>query len=408
MQRQISVTEARAIILDAVRVLSFESIPLATARGRILAQTIVAKENVPPFDNAAVDGFVLCQADLEAKRTQYQVVGQLGAGAIWETSIAPGTCLQIMTGAPVPPNAAGVAMVEWSKRKSETEVELTKHPSLGQHIRLAGSDVAEGQEVLQPKKHLSPFDLGMMAALGYAEVFVFKKPKVAILTTGNEIIPIDAPLKAGKIRNANSTALVAQVEAAGGEVVWCGHAQDDKLDTQKALAQAQSADMVLVSGGVSMGEYDYVRVVLEEMGWEPRFWQIKQRPGKPMAFGHLGQALVFGLPGNPVSSSLCFDQYVRPALQKMSGASTWIRPSLKAILIEEMVKVGGLHFFARGLAHFGEDGRLRVRSAGGQGSHMYAALAQANCLIHLPETWTEAKAGTEVEITGLDAGLTLL
>ena len=247
-------------------------------------------------------------------------------------------------------------------------------PETGAYVRCAGDDVEEGQELAATGTVVTPPVVGMMARLDYDEVAVAVAPHVAVVATGDELVPAGQAPGPGQIRDANGPALVAQ---------------------------ARAADVLLISGGMSMGTYDFVRGVLEEMGMAWRFWKVRQRPGKPLGFGVLEGAPVFGLPGNPVSSSVCFEQYVRPALAKMLGRAAIDLPLHTAVLAEPIRIAAGLHYFARGVAEADAGGRLVVRPAGAQGSHVFSSMVRANCFIHIPEDVEDPPAGTRVQIEWL-------
>ncbi len=304
-----------------------------------------------------------------------------------------------MTGAPIPAGADAVAPVEWTEPDGD-RVRIGRAPTLGQHIRPAGQDVLPGDELVGAGHVVTPPVIGMAATLGYPTLAVRVPPRVAVVATGDELVAADRTPGPGQIRDANGPALAAQVVAAGGIVVGPLHARDDMSDARRVLAAALDADVVVVSGGVSMGDYDVVRDVLDGLGVVWDFWRVRQRPGKPLAFGRRRDTLVFGLPGNPVSSAVCFEQYVRPALAKLLGRAP-MPPLVPAVLAEDVAKQAGLHHFVRGLAEHGADGLLRVRPTGAQGSNLYSSVLRADVLIHLPEATEHPTAGTRVEVEWL-------
>ena len=258
-----------------------------------------------------------------------------------------------------------------------------------------------GDQVFEAGQVITPPVVGMLASLGMGEVLVRIAPGVAIITTGDELVPVDSVPGPGQIRDSNGPALTAQVVAAGGKPLGPFHARDTPESTREALEKAKGADVVVFAGGVSMGERDVVRNVLDEAGWTAIFWKVRQRPGKPLAFGLLDGKPVFGLPGNPVSSSVCFEQYVRPVLAKMLGHPESIGRISKAVLSEPIRKAAGLHHFIRGIAKQGDDGRLLVRPTGLQGSNLYSSMAKADGFIHLPEALENPPAGSEVDFERL-------
>lgn len=402
MKEFIAVDEARAIELKAVEEQPAERVPLGEAQGRTLAAPIRSRDTIPPFDNSAMDGYAVRAADVQEVPAELRVIEEIPAGAMPQRRLEPGTCAQIMTGAPIPEGADAVVPVEWTGRAGDGAVRIERAAEAGRYVRPVGQDVAAGERVFEAGEVVTPPVVGMLATLGVAEVPVHVPPRVAVISTGDELLPVEAELGPGQIRNANGPALAAQVRAAGAEPLPPFLARDDKTDIRRVVEEALAADVLLFSGGVSVGEYDLVKQVLDELGMTLHFWKVRQRPGKPLAFGTLRGKPVFGLPGNPVSSAMCFEQHVRPALARMLGRRQLTRPRHPAVLDASTPKVKELHHFARGIASFGEDGRLHVRDTGPQASNLYSSVVKANCIIHLPEGMTDPGPGTEVEIEWLD------
>jgi molybdopterin molybdotransferase len=404
MQTFISVEEARETVLSEAAPLGVERIPFQEADGRTLAQPITSREDVPPFANSAMDGFAVRRADFEGKDVPLTLpcAFEIPAGRAPEQAVEASTCAQIMTGAPMPEGADAVAPVEWTETDAEGRVTFDRAPGLGANVREAGEDVRAGQMMIEAGAVVTPPVVGMAASLGYATLEVSRRPRVAVVSTGDELVDVAAELEPGQIRDSNSPSLAAQARNAGAEALAPQHAADDAGAVRRVLEDALGADVLLVSGGMSMGEYDFVRDVLEEMGMTWRFWKVRQRPGKPFGFGTLDGTLVLGLPGNPVSSAVCFEVYARPALAKMLGRRPVQRPRHAATLAEGMRAGAELHHFARGVAETDEDGRLTVRSTGAQGSHVYSSMTAANCLVYLPEGMEDPAAGTRVQIEWLD------
>jgi molybdopterin molybdotransferase len=402
VQTFISFEEARRIELATVAEQPVEHVSLDEAQGRTLAVAIDSRDTIPPFDNSAMDGYAVRAADVQDVPVTLPVAGQVPAGTSPERAVAPGSCVQIMTGAPVPEGADAVVPVEWTEQAGDGRIRVRRAPEAGQYVRPAGQDVRAGERVIDAGQVVTPPVVGMLATLGYAEVAVRVPPRIAAIATGDELVEVDRALGPGQIRNSNGHALAAQVRSAGAGALPPLLARDDKADIRRIIEKALSADVLLFSGGVSVGEYDLVKQVLDAMGMELYFWKVRQRPGKPLAFGVLQGKPVFGLPGNPVSSAMCFEQHVRPALATMLGRQRVLRPRHPAILDVPSPKVENLHHFARGVAAFADDGRLHVRDTGPQASNLYSSVVRANCIIHLPDGLAEAEPGLEVEIEWLD------
>lgn len=405
MQTFISFEDARRIELAAVGEQPVEHVPLGEAQGCTLARAIDSRDAIPPFDNSAMDGYAVRVEDLRDVPAVLRVIESVPAGTTPTKSLRAGTCTQIMTGAPVPEGTNAIVPVEWTESVGEDAVRIERAPDSGQYVRPAGQDVRDGERMFEAGQLITPPVVGMLATLGGAEVPVRVPPRAAVIATGDELVDVDAELAPGQIRNANGPALAAQVRAAGGQPLGPFLARDDEADIRHVIENALAADVLMFSGGVSVGEHDYVKRVLDDMGMEMHFWKVRQRPGKPLAFGMLQGKPVFGLPGNPVSSAMCFDQHVRPALATMLGRQQVTRPRHPAVLDAPSPKVENLHHFARGIASFGEDGRLHVRDTGPQGSNLYSSVVRANCIIHLPEGMADPNVGTGVEIEWLDWGI---
>ncbi len=407
MKQFISVEEARRIVLDAVqRTQPGERLPLADALGRTLAEPVTSRNTIPPFDNSAMDGFAVRTDDFDGGAATLEVIGEAVAGSVSDETVRPGTCVRIMTGAPIPAGADAVAPVEWTEAEG-ARVRIGRVPEPGQHVRPAGQDARPGDELVPTGRLVTPPVIGMAATLGYPTLAVRVPPRVAIVSTGDELVAVGAALGPGQIRDSNGPALAAQGVQAGGTILGPLHARDSEADAHRVLSEALEADVVVVSGGVSMGAYDVVREVLEVLGVEWAFWKVRQRPGKPLAFGTRegvrggpGGTLVFGLPGNPVSSAVCFEQYVRPALAAMLERREPSR-RMPAVLAEDMTKQAGLHHFVRCVFEHDEGGRLVVRPTGAQGSNLYSSMLRADGLLHLPEALEHPAAGTLVEVERL-------
>ena len=401
MQTFIAVEEAQKLVLETVFTVPEERVGLSDTLGCTLSQPLVSREMLPPFASSAMDGFAVRVADLASLPNVLRVMEDIPAGVVPQCRVEAGACARIMTGAVFPEGANAVVPVEWTRPEGVDHVRIEKAPKAGQFVRPAGQDVRAGYQVFEAGQVITPPVVGMLASLGMGEVLVRIAPGVAIITTGDELVPVDSVPGPGQIRDSNGPALTAQVVAAGGKPLGPFHARDTPESTREALEKAKDADVVVFAGGVSMGERDVVRNVLDEAGWTAIFWKVRQRPGKPLAFGLLDGKPVFGLPGNPVSSSVCFEQYVRPSLAKMLGRAESIGQISKAVLSEPIRKAAGLHHFVRGVAEEGEDGRIYVRPTGLQGSNLYSSMAKADGIIHLPEALENPPAGSEVDFERL-------
>ncbi len=394
-KRLLTVDEALERILARVAPLPARTLDLADTLGAVLAEDVVADRDVPPFRNSAMDGYAVRGEDVATAPVRLRVTGAVAAGGLPEGTLGSGEAVRIMTGAPMPEGADTVVRVE-DTREVGAAVEITVATARGTSVRAAGEDVRSGSTVLATGRLLRPAEIGVLAALGHARVRVTATPRVAVLSTGDELVELDAPLGPGRIRDANRYSLGAAVRAAGCEPWPLGIARDTADDLRRALASASAADAIVTSGGVSVGDHDHVKPVVESMGTMD-FWSIAIRPGRPLAFGELGprRTPIFGLPGNPVSALLTFELFVRPALLRLAGRTSVHRPRARAVLVEDVEKPAGLRFFARGV-HDAAAGT--VRTTGPQGSGILTSMALANCLIDLPATADRADAGSEVTV----------
>ena len=400
MKEFIGYEEARQIVVSSARRTDSERVLLHEALGRILAEPVISTTAIPPFDNSSMDGYAVRREDVTGLPAVLRVVGELSAGSWPSEPVRPGECVRIMTGAPTPAGIDSVVPVEWTEEVDERHVRITRTPGEGHAIRRTGMDVEAGERVFSPGVLLTPPAVGMLAAIGQRDVAVARRPRLSIIATGTEIVDHDTVPSPGQIRNSNGPALSAQTIASGGEVRDALTVGDDASLLRESVERGLESDVLVLSGGVSVGAYDLVKDVLSGLGVDLLFWKVRQRPGKPLLFGLYGEILVFGLPGNPVSASICFDRYVRPVIHAMLGRVTPDREQLDAVLTEPMQKVDGLRYFARGVYTRTESG-LTVRPSGSQSSGVYSALVEANCIIHLPEEMTDPPAGTTVQIEPL-------
>jgi molybdopterin molybdotransferase len=398
----ISVAEAEEAIAGEVAPLPMEECVVEEALGRVLAEDITATDQIPPFDNSAMDGFAVRSCDVTHSGTVLKVIEDIPAGSWPAQSVHMGECARIMTGAPVPPGTDAVVPVEDTETAGKDEVLILSVPQTGQHVRYKGEHIQPGRRILRRGDPVTPSAIGMLATLGVTSVRIFGAPTVAVIATGDELVEPSEEMYLGSIRNSNGPALSAQAAALGCNVLQPRVARDDLDDTRARLQEVLSADVIVLSGGVSVGEYDHVKEAMSSIGIELLFWKVRQKPGKPLVFGLAGKSLVFGLPGNPVSSAVCFERYVRPAIRGLMGYHAIQRERVPAILVEPVKKRSGLYYFARGKMSYDKEGRVIAWPTGPQGSNLYASVVLAECLIHLPEHLENPGKGTRVEIETVD------
>jgi molybdenum cofactor synthesis domain-containing protein len=401
----ISLADARAFVLRSCPVGAPTEVPLREALGLVLAGTVVAAEAIPPFPNTAMDGYAVRAADVAAAPVTLTVVGTLAAGAAPARSVEAGEAIRIMTGAPMPPGADAVVMVELTEPAADgASVVVREAVPVGNHVRPAGEDVHPGQIVFRAGTALGAGHLGVLASLGILQPSVHPRPRVGVLSTGDELVEGPQPLAPGQIRDSNRIALLSLLERSGCTAVDLGLVRDTEPGITAAIEDGVAqCDALVTSGGVSMGAFDFVKVVLDRIG-DMRWMQVAIRPAKPLAFGTVAGVPVFGLPGNPVSSMVSFELFARPALRKMMGVpeEQWVRTPIRAIADEKLGRRpdGKIHF-DRVVAAFAPDGRCHVRSAGGQGSHQLFAMANAGALAWLPDG-DGVPEGGDVDVLLLD------
>ncbi|MBE9504294.1 MAG: molybdopterin molybdotransferase MoeA [Proteobacteria bacterium] len=395
------VEDALKIVMSEAKALSFERIAITEADGRVLAEEITSPIFHPPSDNSAMDGFSVRWEDVEDaskdKPVTLNVVENIPAGKLSDVSLKSGEATSIMTGASIPSGADTVIRVEDTNRSRGETIQIYSGGKKGQDIRLRGENIKKGDKIYDAGTVIGPAEVGMFALMGKPMVSVYRKPNVAILVTGDEIRDLDEEVDENKITNSNGYTLAAQVKEAGGIPHLLGIARDTKEALKVKLTQAFEADVVLTSGGVSMGYHDYVKEVLQELGVEIKFWRVDMRPGHPLAFGMLGEKPVFGLPGNPVSTMVSFEQFARPRIRVMGGHKLAYRPVVSAVLTEGMTNKKGRKHFVRGQIRF-EEGKYLASSTGTQGSGVLLSMSKANCLIILPDEGGEFPAGTNVKV----------
>ncbi|WP_282960461.1 molybdopterin molybdotransferase MoeA [Aeromonas popoffii] len=372
-----------------------EQVPLPHALGRVLAADIASPLSVPPFDNAAMDGYAVRLADL-ATGTPLIMAGKAFAGQPYQGEWPAGHCVRIMTGAPVPEGTDAVVMQEETRADGD-KIAFLVPPIPGQNIRRRGEDIREGASVLSSGTRLTPRELPLLASLGIATMPVRRPLRVAIFSTGDELKPVGTPLAHGDIYDSNRYGVKAMLARLGCECLDLGIIPDDPAQLRAAFQQAdREADALITTGGVSVGEADFTKQLLEELG-EIGFWKLAIKPGKPFAFGRLPNAWFFGLPGNPVSAMVTFDQLVQPALAKLAGQQFERPLQLQAIASEPLKKAPGRLDFQRGILRLGPDG-LEVRSTGSQDSAVFSSLSRANCYIILERERGRVAAGETVTV----------
>jgi molybdopterin molybdotransferase len=393
----ISVGEAQEHVLAQVAsAVPAEVMPVTRAVGRVLAGDVQAPFDVPPADNSAVDGYALGSGDIPSTGTrELHVVGDLAAGAVFAGTLGPGQALRIMTGAPMPPGADTVYPQEVVERHGDR---VRVGPiAKGVNVRMRGEDVERGGIVVERGSVLRPQEIGLITSLGLWQVEVHRRPRVAVLSTGDEVAEPGTPRRSGQIYDANRFTLRGSVEQCGAEVLDLGIVPDIRDVLRDRLrAAAGMADVVLTSGGVSVGVYDLVKDVLAELG-AIDFWQVAMQPGRPLAFGRIEDATFFGLPGNPVASLLTFMLFVRPALYRLAGRRRLFPPTWQARAMERLSKKPGRREFKRGILAF-RDGAWEVRTTGPQGSGILSSMVAGNCLIVLEEPRGDVAAGELVSV----------
>lgn len=395
--RLMTVDEALERILSRVAPLPAREIPLLDAVGRTLANDVVADRDVPPFRNSAMDGYAVRGADVATAPTRLRVVGAVAAGGVPDRAVGPGEAMRIMTGAPLPDGADTIVRVEDTDNADDVVTVSAATPA-GVSVRQAGEDLRRGEVVVAKGTVLRPAEIGMLASVGVGKPAVIARPRVAVVSTGDEIVDVAESPGPGKIRDSNRYSLGAAIWAAGCGP-WLRPVVRDTPDALRAaLRDAMDADAVVTSGGVSVGDHDWVKPVVSELGTID-LWAIAIRPGRPLAFGELradGRRMpVFGLPGNPVSALLTFELFVRPALLQMSGRTKLHRPRSQARLLDRLEKPRHLRFFARGI-HDARAGTVRL--TGPQGSGILRSMSLANCLIDAPAGVSEIEAGETVAV----------
>lgn len=406
-----SVEEARELVLGLVSRMPAEEVGLLESLGRVLAEDMRSDIDVAPFDNSAMDGFAVLREDLLAATPNapvvLEVVAHIGAGDVAEIAVCPGQAIRIMTGAAMPEGADAVVKVEETSVMSGdggvgSHIAFTRTPDEGEHIRLRGEEVRAGEVVLQEGEVIGPAAIGLLASTGHPTVPVYRRPRVAVIATGSELVEVSETPPPGKIRNSNSYSLAAQVISAGGVPIRYPIVSDDYEETREVFSRAATeCDFLITSGGVSVGDFDFVKPVLEELG-EMLFCKVNMRPGNPQTLGKIGDVAFFGLPGNPTSTYVGFEIFVRPSLRKMQGYRDLDRPVTRAVLTHESKKRQSRRYYLRGKVGPSPDGGYEVDLTGNQSSALLTSAHRGNCLVVLPEGIAPIPAGTVVDCVRLD------
>lgn len=401
----LSVEGALAQFLEHFHLLKSERVPILDAFNRVLAEDIIAAYDIPPHANSAMDGYAACVEDTAGAREdaprRLRIAGELAAGYTRDASIEPGTAIRIMTGAPIPPGANAVIPFEETTRDGDA-ILVTRHYPHNANIRAAGEDVRAGEKVLAKGAVLRPQEIGMLAAMGQTEITMIRRPRVAILSTGDEVVDASEPLTPGKIRDANGYSVAAAVLKYGGVPIRLGIAHDtvEELTAKIREGLAQCADLFVTSGGVSVGDFDVVKQVLVAEG-EITFWRVQMKPGKPLAFGMIQGVPLLGLPGNPVSALMSFELFGRPALLKMQGKTRLAKPTIAATLVDEIKRKDDRRHYVRVRLET-RGGETFAYLTGDQGSGILLSMVRADGIAIIPEDARHVEAGTRVRVMMLD------
>jgi molybdopterin molybdotransferase len=393
--RGLGFEEAQKRILDTARQLNGETVELLEASGRVLDEDVKSPWNLPRFSNSAMDGYAVRYADCKREGT-LRIIEFVPAGAQATKAVEPGTAIKIMTGAPVPEGCDCIVPFEEAEESGD-EVRITGTAKLGKHIRPAGEDVRQGEVVLTAGRVLRSFEINLLASCGYAQVRVVRRPRVAVVATGDELVALGQTPGVAQIINSNAYSLTAAARAAGAEAVMLGIARDTKASHREKLAEGLKCDVLITSAGVSVGEHDLVRGILAELGVTLVFERVRVKPGKGMTFGTMGEKLVFSLPGNPVSSMLTFEEFVAPALRKMMGREEPVERLFAAELQHEVHKPREMALLLR-VKLERVNGKWFARSAGVQETGLVRTLVEADGVALLPEGCDSFAAGTAVQV----------
>ena len=397
----LSVSAALQCILKSVALPGAETVRLEQSLGRVLAEEVRANRDQPPYDISAMDGYALLSSDLSDIPATLQIIEDIKAGDMPAKTLTPGLCARIMTGAAMPQGADAVIRVEDTESLADGRVQIKQVVKPGNDIRRLGENMRNGEVVLTPGTEITPGVIGVLATVKRAQLSVYRRPNVAILSTGNELEGLNDPADPNKIPNSNSYALMAQTQALGITPVLLGIARDDPDELASYLRRGLEYDVLLVSGGTSVGVHDYVRPTIEALGAQMLFWRVAMKPGHPVAFGKIGEKMIFGLPGNPVSSMVCFEQFVLPALRRMMGHDRTCRRTVEARMTHNIKHQAGRTEFIRVLLAK-QQGGYTATSTGAQGSGMLLSMARADGLAIVPAGCNGLKPGDMVAVQLLD------
>jgi len=401
----VSVEEALEIVLNSVNPLGCEDIPIMEASNRVLYEDIVSDRMIPPLDDSAMDGYAIIAEDTHGASkndpVKLRIIGEIQAGAsIVGKHVSKGTAIRIMTGAPIPEGADSVIQFE-DTEEEDGYVKIFRETAKCENRRFAGENIKTGDKVLQKGDRLRSADVGILASLNYRTVRVYKQPTVSIISTGDELADIGEEIQIGQIRNVNAYTLYSEVKRYNALPDYLGIAKDTLKDTKEMLSRALKSDVVISTGGVSMGKYDFVKDVYSDLNIEIQFEWVNVKPGRPCTFGKKGNKLIFGLPGNTVSSLASFIQFVRPALLRLMGAKRIKKPIVNAFLEDDINKQPGKVHLVRGCFTI-KNNEFYVSTTGNQNSSVLRSLSKANCLIVVPEHIAKVRAGERVAIQLID------
>jgi len=403
----ISLAEALDKIRQRVRpVLACERLPIRECLDRVNNEAVKSPHNVPPLPNSAMDGYAIAIASLEQDAiTELEDIGTAYAGTPFDGNCGPGQCVRIMTGALIPHGADAVVMQEQAEQSDSGKIRIDADHRVGENIRQAGEDVQQGETVIEAGARLSPADLGVLASLGLGQLQVKRKPVVAFFSTGDELVAVGEPLEPGKIHDSNRYSLYGMLSTMAVDIIDLGVVRDDPDSMREVLTRASTqADFIISTGGVSVGEADFIKPALEELG-TTEFWKIAIKPGRPLTFGQIDASIFMGLPGNPVAVMVTFSQFVVPAIHALAGANPQ-RPALfRARALDKMRKKPGRYEFQRGIASMDENNEWQVARTGQQGSGILTSMSRANCFIVLPDDNAGVEPGDQVNIQFFDWSL---